>query len=392
MSHHLTRVQISLTAAIALAAIPAAAGPLEGVYTSQLGDVRIVEKDGVVTGKAVTGGGPCKVKKGAVILDGTRLDDSVTGELYACGQGCGKNKSGLVMLLITRGGKALSGAAHFDGKCKTPLKGDAIAFRKGGSSGAKGTRVAQGTGDKDTPPASERPVAGNDSKGPKARGDDGKGRGKGKHARDDGKGKGKGKHARGDDGQGQGQGKGKGKGKHARGDDGKGKGKHARGDDAPRKKDNKLPDVQDEDRPALDGEYSPEARKKAEAKATNAQQLLQQGRAEEARALFEEAVQVDPTYSQGYNGIGVTYYMRDRYDEAKDAYGLALEADPANPDVYYNLACIHALTNETEQAFGYLQIALLNGYVDLSTLSQDPDLKSLAGDPRFEALKRGELP
>ena len=81
----------------------------------------------------------------------------------------------------------------------------------------------------------------------------------------------------------------------------------------------------------------------------------------------------------------------DWYDEAKDAYGLALEADPANPDVYYNLACIHALTNEKEQALGYLQIALLNGYVDLSTLTQDPDLKSLNGDERFEALKKGEL-
>jgi hypothetical protein len=115
--------------------------------------------------------------------------------------------------------------------------------------------------------------------------------------------------------------------------------------------------------------------------------MMEGGKIEEARAKFIESVQVDPTYSQGHVGVGVTYYLRDRYDEALTHYKAGLEADPGNRDAYYNMACVYALKGEKEQALRYLQIAVLNGYVELDTFASDPDLKSLHGDADFEALK-----
>ena len=139
-------------------------------------------------------------------------------------------------------------------------------------------------------------------------------------------------------------------------------------------------------------------RDKAHALAVEGQKALQAGEAEDARKKFHEAIAADPSYSEGYIGIGVTYAMRARYDEALEFYEKGLEANPGNPDAYYNIACVHAIRagngtaankDEIEHALRYLGISIMNGYVQLETLSSDPDLTNLAGDPRFEKMKTG---
>jgi hypothetical protein len=122
-----------------------------------------------------------------------------------------------------------------------------------------------------------------------------------------------------------------------------------------------------------------------------AQTLINNGEAEEARKKCTEASVLDPTRSQAYGCIGVTYYQRERYDEAFEYYAKAIEADPTNPDTYYNMGCVYAITGKAEEAIQYIRLAVLNGYIDLKTLSDDADLKSLHGNPAFEKLKAGEL-
>jgi hypothetical protein len=130
---------------------------------------------------------------------------------------------------------------------------------------------------------------------------------------------------------------------------------------------------------------------RAETLAREAQPLLQTGNAEEARKKCQEAVKIDPAFSQGYTCVGVSYYLRDRFDEALEQYKKALEADPANRDVYYNIGCVHAVQGRITEALDYLKLALLNGYVDVQTLATDSDLKNLNGNPVFEQLKSGRL-
>lgn len=122
-----------------------------------------------------------------------------------------------------------------------------------------------------------------------------------------------------------------------------------------------------------------------------AQTLITAGEAEEARKKCQEAITLDPDASQGWTCLAVTYYLRERYEEAFENYAKALEADPTNHDVYYNMACIYAILGKSEEAIQYLRLSVLNGFVQLSTLTEDADLKSLHGHPEFEKLKAGQF-
>lgn len=264
-----------------LSAIAAHAAPLGGAFSSPLGAVAVSEKDGNVTVTLTDKKNACGLAKGAVILEGSRLDDSVVGTLHACkvGDGCAGPLAGAAMLLITKAGAVMSGAVHLDaGACKTPLAGDSLVFRK----------------------ADKKPAI----TPPKATGN---------------------------------------------------------------------------------------PRERAEKLAAEANRMLKEndGNAEAARAKLEEAVQIDPSYAEGFIGVGVTYYARERYDEALDWYKKALEANPAVGDAYYNIGCVYALKGDAEQALRYLRIAMLNGYVQLNTLATDGDLKNLQGNEKFEKLKKG---
>lgn len=267
--------------------MPAAAAPLTGTYSSPLGALAISEKDGAVTARIVDAKkNPCGFAKGTTVLEGSRLDDSVVGTFHLCkvGEGCSGAVEGAAMLLVTKGGAALSGAVHLDaGACKTPLGGESVVLKKGKGGGGSKPVVATAP-DKKTPP-----------------------------------------------------------------------------------------------------------RERAEKLAAEAFAKYQEdGNAETARASFTEATRIDPSYAEGFIGVGMTYKARDRLDEALEWYKKALEANPAVGDAYYNIGCVYAVRGETEQALRYLRIALLNGYVQLDTLQSDPDLKGLAGNPQFEKLKAGQ--
>jgi hypothetical protein len=269
--------------ALALAAPAAVAAPLTGQFSSPMGPLAITESaDGAVTGRIVDPKNVCGLPKGSVVLNGTRLDDSVAGTLKTCRlitDTCAGFVEGDAILLITRSGTQLSGTAHFDvGACKTPV-GEAISMKK--------------LGVKPPPP-----------KGP-----------------------------------------------------------------APPK-----PDPQ-----------------KAEALLAEAMPLIHSGQAEEARKRCQEATTIDPSASQAFNCIGITYFLRERYDEALEQYKKALETNPANRDVYYNIGCIYAVQNKVQESLDYLKLALLNGYVDTNTLATDADLKNLHGNPEFEKLKAGQI-
>ena len=285
------------------------ANMVQGVYESPYGKLLLSEKDGTVQGVSIDGGGPCKFKKGHVLLEGNRLDDNVTGSWNTCrvGRDCAEKKSGWVMLLVTKSGAVLSGAAHLELNpgCQAPVPSESLSLH----------RIAF-TSTSAKPKPKTKPNAQPNSKEQTTR-------------------------------------------------------EHVRA----------APSAQSL---AL-------GRKKAEAIAAQAAVLLERGAIEAAREKFREAVAVAPHYSEGYVGIGVTYYMRDRYDEALDFYKKSLEANPGNRDAYYNTACVYALKGERDQALRYLKIAVLNGYISLETLNQDPDLKSLREEPEFKELAAGGI-
>lgn len=73
-------------------------------------------------------------------------------------------------------------------------------------------------------------------------------------------------------------------------------------------------------------------------------------------------------------------------DRAENWLQRALEIDPHDPIVLYNLACNNAVMGKVEPALEFLEQAALNGAVSPEWMLNDSDLANLHGHPRYEAL------
>ncbi|MFH1809779.1 MAG: tetratricopeptide repeat protein [Pseudomonadota bacterium] len=124
-------------------------------------------------------------------------------------------------------------------------------------------------------------------------------------------------------------------------------------------------------------------------------ELLARGTVEDARAKFIRASEVDPSRAEPFNGVGVTFWARQKYTDALLWYKKALETNPDFGDSFYNMACIYSLENKRELALKYLRIALLNNYIsknDVGQILEDPDFQNIRGDPEFVELIRSVAP
>jgi TolB-like protein/Flp pilus assembly protein TadD len=64
----------------------------------------------------------------------------------------------------------------------------------------------------------------------------------------------------------------------------------------------------------------------------------------------------------------------------------ALEIDPADAGVRYNVACLYALDGKRDEALDCIEDCVRLGFGNLEWIERDPDLASLRGEPRFNAL------
>ena len=118
---------------------------------------------------------------------------------------------------------------------------------------------------------------------------------------------------------------------------------------------------------------------------------LSEGNFESARRRFLEAIDVDDGIPEAYNGVGVTYRMRNDLPRALEWYKKALTVDPDFGDAYYNMACVYALEGRKEMALRYLQIAAMNGYATAEGMDGDPDLEAVRDEPGYKALVRTKM-
>ena len=118
---------------------------------------------------------------------------------------------------------------------------------------------------------------------------------------------------------------------------------------------------------------------------------LAEGNFEQARRRFLEAIDLDASIPEAYNGVGVTYRMRNELPRALEWYKKALIVDADFGDAYYNMACVYALDGRKDLALRYLQIAALNGYATAGGMDEDPDLESLRGEPGYRALVKAKM-
>ncbi|MDH3620098.1 MAG: tetratricopeptide repeat protein [Gammaproteobacteria bacterium] len=121
--------------------------------------------------------------------------------------------------------------------------------------------------------------------------------------------------------------------------------------------------------------------------------LRGEGELEQAKEDAREAVEVVERHLEWHPddiralhlGAG-SLILLGQTDRADRWLKRALEIDPNDPIVLYNLACNYATMNKVEQALDFLEQAVVNGAVSRDWMKNDNDLISLHSHPRYEAL------
>ena len=121
------------------------------------------------------------------------------------------------------------------------------------------------------------------------------------------------------------------------------------------------------------------------------------GRANEAKTAFEAAYQVVQKHVEMYPDDARAFYMGalsaialDDLEPAEIWVKRALEIDPEDPLILYNVGCVYARLGKTDQALDCLERTVAHGGTGhRGWMRNDGDLVSLRGHPRFEAMIRG---
>lgn len=103
--------------------------------------------------------------------------------------------------------------------------------------------------------------------------------------------------------------------------------------------------------------------------------------------FIEGIVRRDPNYIEALQLLGDHYTQRGNYEEGLRIDESLSRLEPANPLVFYNLACSYSLTGEVEMAAVSLQKAILLGYRDFGWLAKDPDLRILRKHPVYRNIR-----
>ena len=103
--------------------------------------------------------------------------------------------------------------------------------------------------------------------------------------------------------------------------------------------------------------------------------------------FVEGLVRRDPDYVDALQLLGDHYTQRGRFTEGLHVDERLAQLEPANPLVFYNLACSYSLTGEFDRALTSLYQAIDLGYRDFRWLARDPDLKKLRAQPSYQELK-----
>jgi serine/threonine protein kinase/tetratricopeptide (TPR) repeat protein len=123
------------------------------------------------------------------------------------------------------------------------------------------------------------------------------------------------------------------------------------------------------------------------------------GRNEEARtaserglAAAERALALNPGDSRALYLGAMELQVRGDAAQSDEWARRAIQSDPTNPLMLYNVGCLYAVAGNRGLALDHLERALELGMRNRDWLMTDPDLASIRDDPRFTALLTVENP
>ncbi len=114
------------------------------------------------------------------------------------------------------------------------------------------------------------------------------------------------------------------------------------------------------------------------------------GSLQEAKKLYEAALEVSPNLASAWNNLGTIYMKERNYGGALTALQRALRIEPDCADPYYNLACLCALQKNVAESLSYLKKAVSADGEARKWALTDEDLKNLHGHSEYEKIIREE--
>ena len=116
------------------------------------------------------------------------------------------------------------------------------------------------------------------------------------------------------------------------------------------------------------------------------------GKHKSAIESFNSAIVLEPSRSDYYNGLGLTYYRLKKYRAAIQYFRQAVAIDPQDATAQYNEACMLSLLGNTQESLSSLYKALLLNPSLAEKAKGDPDFNNIKTNKIFVELISGGKP
>jgi len=115
--------------------------------------------------------------------------------------------------------------------------------------------------------------------------------------------------------------------------------------------------------------------------------MAKQGRPLDAIDYFSKAIAIKPDLERAHNNLGIVLAQLGRDREAINHFIASIRINPDYPaHVYYNIACLYARLNETEESIDWLNKAISRGFNDWDHIKADKDLDNIRSSSYYEEL------
>jgi tetratricopeptide (TPR) repeat protein len=103
----------------------------------------------------------------------------------------------------------------------------------------------------------------------------------------------------------------------------------------------------------------------------------QLGEYDEAIVQYNKAVSIQSNLIQPMYGLVLVYSHNQEYTKALDVLQNIRKKQSGNPEVYYNIACIYAKQNRTDESIVWLKQSIEKGFHNWDLIKKDPDLLNI---------------
>jgi protein O-mannosyl-transferase len=117
----------------------------------------------------------------------------------------------------------------------------------------------------------------------------------------------------------------------------------------------------------------------------------QLGEYDEAIAQYNKAVSIQSSMIQPMYGLVLVYSDNQEYTKALDVLQNIRKKQPGNPEVYYNIACIYAKQNKTDESTLWLKQSIEKGFHNWDLIRKDPDLANIRDTVYVKELLKSHI-